>query len=142
MGIRPGVRLFQFFFRIKKEKKEMVMINCGSITFVLRSKRVFSPMSTHESVWYWNAGWFYIKNEDALDHPPGLPVFINGSPVEKESWSYIPDLARCPELDNMALRVSKLTHDGLSRNVDFELVYTTGPTAPVPQESPLRILRQ
>jgi hypothetical protein len=55
LGIRPDVRLFQYFYRTKKETKDKVMVNCGSVTFMLRQKRIFPPMAAHESVRYWNA---------------------------------------------------------------------------------------
>jgi hypothetical protein len=73
------------------------MINCGSVTFVLRAKRVFLSMSMHKSVRYWTVGWFYIKNEDAPDRPSSLPAFVNRPLVKKESSSYILDLAQFPE---------------------------------------------
>ncbi|KAK1608525.1 hypothetical protein QYE76_032198 [Lolium multiflorum] len=36
LGIRPDVRLWQFFFRVKKETKDKAMLYCGSMTFMLR----------------------------------------------------------------------------------------------------------
>ncbi|KAK1614460.1 hypothetical protein QYE76_019977 [Lolium multiflorum] len=61
LGIRPDVKLWQFFFRVKKETKDKAMLNCGSMTFMLRPGRMY-PHDSHESVRYWNAGWFYEKN--------------------------------------------------------------------------------
>ncbi|KAK1668900.1 hypothetical protein QYE76_057059 [Lolium multiflorum] len=58
LGIRPDVKLWQFFFRVKKETKEKAMVNCGSMTFMLRPSRMYPPHDSHESVRYWNAGWF------------------------------------------------------------------------------------
>ncbi|KAK1618975.1 hypothetical protein QYE76_024492 [Lolium multiflorum] len=62
LGIRPDVTLWQFFFRVKKETKDKAMVNCGSMTFMLRPGRMYPPHDLHESVRYWNAGWFYEKN--------------------------------------------------------------------------------
>ncbi|KAK1644549.1 hypothetical protein QYE76_062354 [Lolium multiflorum] len=62
LGIRPDVKLWQFFFRVKKETKDKAMVNCGSMTFMLRPGRMYPPHDSHESVRYWNAGWFYEKN--------------------------------------------------------------------------------
>ncbi|KAK1670040.1 hypothetical protein QYE76_058199 [Lolium multiflorum] len=62
LGIRPDVRLWQFFFRVKKETKDKAMVNCGSMTFMLRPGRMYPPYDSHESVRYWNAGWLYEKN--------------------------------------------------------------------------------
>ncbi|KAK1667243.1 hypothetical protein QYE76_055402 [Lolium multiflorum] len=62
LGIRPDVKLWQFFFRVKKETKDKAMLNCGSMTFMLRPGRMYPPHDSHESVRYWNAGWFYEKN--------------------------------------------------------------------------------
>jgi hypothetical protein len=124
LGVRPDVRLLQFFYCVKKETKQKVMVNCRSMTFVLRSKRVFPPLSSHESVRYWNAGWFYIKNESVPGHHDGLPAFSNNPPGELASWSYIPNLAQHLELDKMARRISKLVHDGLTR-MDLTLSWFT-----------------
>jgi hypothetical protein len=33
--------LLQFFYRVKKETKEKVMVHCGTMTFVLHMKRVY-----------------------------------------------------------------------------------------------------
>jgi hypothetical protein len=38
LGVRPDIQLLQLFYRVKKEKKEKNMVNCGSMTFVLRTK--------------------------------------------------------------------------------------------------------
>ncbi|KAK1643336.1 hypothetical protein QYE76_061141 [Lolium multiflorum] len=56
LGVRSNIRLLQFFYRVKKETNKKAMVNCGSMTFVLRQKRIFLPFSSHESVRYWNAG--------------------------------------------------------------------------------------
>jgi hypothetical protein len=43
LGVRSDVRLFQFFYKVNKEKKAKAMVNCGRMTFVLRNKRLFRP---------------------------------------------------------------------------------------------------
>jgi hypothetical protein len=55
LGILPDIRLWQFFFRVKKETKDKAMVNYGSMTFMLRPGRMYPPHSPHESVRYWNA---------------------------------------------------------------------------------------
>ncbi|KAK1601004.1 hypothetical protein QYE76_018344 [Lolium multiflorum] len=80
LGIRPDVKLWQFFFRVKKETKDKAMVNCGSMTFMLRPSRMYPPHDSHESVRYWNAGWFYEKNASVPDVHEGLPQFINEPP--------------------------------------------------------------
>jgi hypothetical protein len=109
---------------VKKEMVDKNMVNCGSMTFVLCPKRNFPPISSHESVWYWNIGWFYIKNEIVPDRPHGLPAFIGNPHVEKDSQSYIPNLAQHPELEKMSRRISKVVHEGLIR-VDLTLSWFT-----------------
>jgi hypothetical protein len=52
LGVRLDVRLLQFFYRVKKDTKDKMMVNRGSMTFVLRPQRVFPPLSSHESVRY------------------------------------------------------------------------------------------
>lgn len=113
LGIRHDIRLWQFFFRVKKETKDKVMVNCGSMTFMLHPGRMYPPHSSHESVRYWNAGWFYVKNIQVPGVHEGLPKFINKPPEELASWSFVPALAQYPELDKAARRISWLVHDGL-----------------------------
>ncbi|KAK1666242.1 hypothetical protein QYE76_054401 [Lolium multiflorum] len=98
LGIRPDVRLWQFFFRV----------NCGSMTFMLRPGRMYPPHDSHESVRYWNAGWFYEKNIPVPAVHEGLPKFNNKPPEELASWSFIPSLALIPTLEKTARRISWL----------------------------------
>ncbi|KAK1609928.1 hypothetical protein QYE76_033601 [Lolium multiflorum] len=114
LGIRPDVRLWQFFFRVKKETKDKAMVNCGSMTFMLRPGRMYPPHDSHESVRYWNAGWFYEKNASVPNVHEGLPKFVNEPPEELASWSFVPSLAQTPILEKAAWRISWLVHDGLT----------------------------
>ncbi|KAK1603142.1 hypothetical protein QYE76_007877 [Lolium multiflorum] len=114
LGIRPDVKLWQFFFRVKKETKEKAMVNCGSMTFMLRPSRMYPPHDSHESVRYWNAGWFYERNASVPKVHEGLPQFINEPPEELASWSFVPSLAQTPILEKAARRISWLVHDGLT----------------------------
>ncbi|KAK1616007.1 hypothetical protein QYE76_021524 [Lolium multiflorum] len=114
LGIRPDVKLWQFFFRVKKETKEKAMVNCGSMTFMLRPSRMYPPHDSHESVRYWNAGWFYEKNASVPKVHEGLPQFVNEPPEELASWSFVPSLAQTPILEKAARRISWLVHDGLT----------------------------
>ncbi|KAK1610691.1 hypothetical protein QYE76_034364 [Lolium multiflorum] len=114
LGIRPDIKLWQFFFRVKKETKDKAMLNCGSMTFMLRPGRMYPPHDSHESVPYWNAGWFYVKNASVPNVHDGLPPFSNTPPEELASWSFIPTLAQTPILEKAARRISWLVHDGLT----------------------------
>ncbi|KAK1680707.1 hypothetical protein QYE76_041555 [Lolium multiflorum] len=116
LGIRPVVRLWQFFFRVKKETKDKDMVNCGSMTFMLRPGRMYPPHSSHESVRYWNAGWFYVKNIKVPGVHEGLPIFVNKPPEELDSWSFVPTLVHFPILEKTARRIFWLVHDGLNGN--------------------------
>jgi hypothetical protein len=124
LGVRPDIWLLQFFYRVEKETKEKSMINYGSMTFVLRPKRIYPPISSHESIQYWNARWFYIRNEIVPDSHQGLPIFANNPPEELDSWSYIPNFAQHPELEKMAHRISKLVNEGLT-GMDLTLSWFT-----------------
>ncbi|KAK1698554.1 hypothetical protein QYE76_015251 [Lolium multiflorum] len=114
LGIRPDVKLWQFFFRVKKETKDKAMLNCGSMTFMLRPGRMYPPHDSHESVRYWNAGWFYEKNVSVPEIHDGLPKFNNEPPEELASWSFVPSLSLTPILEKAARRISWLVHDGLT----------------------------
>ncbi|KAK1687186.1 hypothetical protein QYE76_048034 [Lolium multiflorum] len=113
LGIRPDVKLWQFFFRVKKETKEKAMVNCGSMTFMLRPSRMYPPHDSHESVRYWNAGWFYERNASVPKVHEGLPQFVNEPPEELASWSFVPRSPR-PHSEKAARRISWLVHDGLT----------------------------
>ncbi|KAK1681835.1 hypothetical protein QYE76_042683 [Lolium multiflorum] len=110
LGIRPDVKLWQFFFRVKKETKDKAMLNCGSMTFMLRPGRMYPPHDSHESVRYWNAGWFYEKNVPVPEIHDGLPKFNNEPPEELASWSFIPSLSLTPILEKAARRISCSLH--------------------------------
>jgi hypothetical protein len=71
--------------------------------------------SSHESVQYWNARWFYVKNVPVPGVHDGLPKFVNAPPEELESWSSVPTLAHFPILEMAARRISLLVHDGPTR---------------------------
>ncbi|KAK1668366.1 hypothetical protein QYE76_056525 [Lolium multiflorum] len=114
LGIRLDVKLWHFFFRVKKETKDKAMLNCGSMTFMLRPGRMYPPHDSHESVRYWNAGWFYEKNVSVPEIHDGLPKFNNEPPEELASWSFIPSLSLTPILEKAARRISWLVHDGLT----------------------------
>jgi hypothetical protein len=101
LGVRPDVRLWQFFYRVKKETKYKIMVNCGSMNFVLRTKRSFPTLASHQSVRYRNVGWFHVKNILAPGIHDGLPAFVNKPPEELASWSFIPAVAQYPQLDKM-----------------------------------------
>jgi hypothetical protein len=109
---------------VKKETKDKFMVNCGSMIFVLCTKRFFMALSSHESVRYWNAGWFYLKNISVPACHDGLPAFINDAPEELASWSFIPSLDQHPELEKMAQRISWLVHDSLT-GMDLTLSWFT-----------------
>ncbi|KAK1696705.1 hypothetical protein QYE76_013402 [Lolium multiflorum] len=127
LGIRPDVKLWQFFFRVKKETKHKAMLNCGSMTFMLRPSRMYPPHDSHESVRYWNAGWFYEKNVSVPEIHDGLPKFNNEPPEELASWSFIPSLSLTPILEKAARRISWLVHDGLTGTQLTQLVHPADP---------------
>ncbi|KAK1684300.1 hypothetical protein QYE76_045148 [Lolium multiflorum] len=107
LGIRPDVKLWQFFFRVKKETKDKAMLNCGSMTFMLRPGRMYPPHDSHESV-------RYEKNVSVPEIHDGLPKLDNEPPEELASWSFIPSLSLTPILEKAARRISWLVHDGLT----------------------------
>ncbi|KAK1619735.1 hypothetical protein QYE76_025252 [Lolium multiflorum] len=84
------------------------------MTFMLRPGRMYPPHDSHESVRYWNAGWFYEKNVPVPEIHDGLPKFNNEPPEELASWSFIPPLSLTPILEKAARRISWLVHDGLT----------------------------
>ncbi|KAK1627106.1 hypothetical protein QYE76_001421 [Lolium multiflorum] len=67
LGIRPDVKLWQFFFRVKKETKDKAMLNCGSMTCSDLAACILLMTRTNPSG-TWNAGWFYEKNVSNSDY--------------------------------------------------------------------------
>ncbi|KAK1610110.1 hypothetical protein QYE76_033783 [Lolium multiflorum] len=67
---------------------------------------MYPPHSSHEFVWYWNAGWFYVKNIKVSGVHDGLPKFVNKPPEELDRWSFVPTLAHFPILEKAARRIS------------------------------------
>jgi hypothetical protein len=60
LRVKPDLALFQFFFSMKKETipQASSLATCGSITFKIRSGRVYPHTDRHESVRYWSGGSF------------------------------------------------------------------------------------
>jgi hypothetical protein len=52
------------------------------MTFVLRPQRIFPALSSHVFVWYWNVGWFCVKNMTVPGIHDSLPAFVN-NPLEE-----------------------------------------------------------
>ncbi|KAK1680483.1 hypothetical protein QYE76_041331 [Lolium multiflorum] len=101
LGIRPDVAIF---FRVKKETKDKAMVNCGSMTFILRPGRMYPPHDSHESV---RSGTPDGSMRRTLhSERPGLPKFVNEPPEELASWSFVPSLAQTPLLEKAARRIS------------------------------------
>jgi hypothetical protein len=100
LWIRHVFHIFQYFYKIKKETNDRVVYNCGSVTFMLQIKRIFSVMSTQEFVRYWNIRWFYHKDMEASDRTvdllihqlcrwtKGKLVWDPRSHSVSQSWSY------------------------------------------------------
>ncbi|KAK1642541.1 hypothetical protein QYE76_060346 [Lolium multiflorum] len=112
LGIRPDVKLWQFFFRVKKEMKDKAMLNCGSMTFMLRPGRMYPPHDSHESVL--ERRMVLREKLSVPEIHDGLPKFNNEPPEELASWSFVPSLAQTPILEKAARRISWLVHDGLT----------------------------
>ncbi|KAK1692730.1 hypothetical protein QYE76_009427 [Lolium multiflorum] len=95
LGIRPDIKLWQFFFRVKKETKDKAMLNCGSMTFMLRPGRMYPPHDSHESVRTGTPDGSMRRTCRPEIHD-GLPKFNNEPPEELASWSFIPPLSLTP----------------------------------------------
>lgn len=109
LGVKPDIRLFQYFFRVKIQKDpEDNTCNCGSITFMLRPRRNYPTMAPNESVRYWNKNWFYHKNLVSEAQPKGLPDFKDGAAVEVPFWKECPSIQDHQDLLQMARRIGKL----------------------------------
>ncbi|KAK1695848.1 hypothetical protein QYE76_012545 [Lolium multiflorum] len=81
LGIRPDVKLWQFFFRVKKETKDKAMVNCGSMTFMLRPGRMYPPHDSHESVRILQLNTLAEENFFA-------PFFVSSLPLSRGGGSY------------------------------------------------------
>ncbi|KAK1694339.1 hypothetical protein QYE76_011036 [Lolium multiflorum] len=131
LGIRPDVCLWQFFYRVKKETKDKVMVNCGSMTFMLRPQTMFPTLASHESVWYWNARWFYVKNVPVPGIHDGLPKFVNNPPEElllKYNKRLICEYSRVE--DQLRVTWDNLPTDSLNKRIRTLVKLTRGQEVP------------
>jgi hypothetical protein len=71
-------------------------------------------MDRHESVRYWSAGFFYVKDVEVPARSKRLPIFKDGSAAETSAWTANPHYSESPEMVRMVRRICKLTESGLS----------------------------
>ncbi|KAK1627228.1 hypothetical protein QYE76_001543 [Lolium multiflorum] len=83
-------QIMAIFLPSEERNKGQSHVELRSMTFMLRPGRMYPPHDSHESVRYWNAGWFYEKNVSVPEIHDGLPKFNNEPPEELASWSFIP----------------------------------------------------
>ncbi|KAK1603242.1 hypothetical protein QYE76_059135 [Lolium multiflorum] len=102
LGIRPDVKLWQFFFRVKKETKDKAMLNCGSMTFMLRPGRMYPPHDSHESVRTGTPDGFTRRMCQFRRSMMVSPSSTTSLRKELASWSFIPPLSLTPILEKAA----------------------------------------
>ncbi|KAK1649938.1 hypothetical protein QYE76_067743 [Lolium multiflorum] len=95
LGIRPDVKLWQFFFRVKKETKDKAMLNCGSMTFMLRPGRMYPPHDSHESVRTGTPDGFTRRMCQSGD-PRRSPQIQQRASGRARKLSFIPSLSLTP----------------------------------------------
>ncbi|KAK1682967.1 hypothetical protein QYE76_043815 [Lolium multiflorum] len=87
--LSPDVKLWQFFFRVKKETKDKAMLNCGSMTFMLRPGRMYPPHDSHESVPSGTPDGF-TRRMCQFRRSMMVSPSSTTSPEELASWSFPP----------------------------------------------------
>ena len=85
LGIPPSIELLEYFFQIKKEsiKSKGPLALCGSISFKFRGKLNYPVVTGHESTKDWQAYFFYVKSDAALE-TSGYPAFAPTAAEENE----------------------------------------------------------
>jgi hypothetical protein len=87
LGVETDIKLFQWFYRIRPEDdSEKNICNCDSVTFILRARRNFPTLASHEYVRYWNREWFYHKNLSSKDQANKLLEFKDEAAKETPFW--------------------------------------------------------
>jgi hypothetical protein len=71
-------------------------------------------MDRHESVRYWSAGFFYVKDVEVPANPKTLPIFKHGPSAETSAWTANPHHSDSLEMVKMVRQICKLTEFGLS----------------------------
>jgi hypothetical protein len=81
LGIPPHFHLWQYFFELKKTRKDDVV---GSVGFMLHwyMKPVYIDLLIPDNTTGWKQGWFYLDNP-----APVLPTRSGYAPVPRPEWS-------------------------------------------------------
>ncbi|KAK1693872.1 hypothetical protein QYE76_010569 [Lolium multiflorum] len=116
LRVTPELSLFQYYFTVKKERirQSSELATCGTITFMIRSGRVYPHTDRNESARYWSAGFFYLKDVSDPANVKKLPPFKNCPATELPTWSHCPHLSESPQLTRAVRRICKLTEEGLT----------------------------
>ncbi|KAM0851417.1 hypothetical protein ACQ4PT_052436 [Festuca glaucescens] len=116
LRIEPDLTLFQYYFSVKKESvpKANTLANCGSATFKIRRDCIYPQTDRHESVRYWSARFFYVKDAEMPENTRRLPPFKDGPTTEVSAWNANPHISDFPEIEKKAKWISKLVSSGLT----------------------------
>ncbi|KAK1609813.1 hypothetical protein QYE76_033486 [Lolium multiflorum] len=85
-----------------------MIATCGSVTFKIRTDRIYPHTDRHEYVRFWSVGFFYVKDTEDPASTKMLPAFKDGPAAETSAWTDNPHISDHPEMENMARRISKL----------------------------------
>ncbi|KAK1647490.1 hypothetical protein QYE76_065295 [Lolium multiflorum] len=116
LRVKPDLALFQFFVSVKKEivPQTSSLANSGSIIFKIRPGRIYPHTDRHESVRYWSAGFFYVKDIQVPASSKTLPAFKDGPASETSTWTASPHISESPAIVKMVRQICKLVESGLS----------------------------
>jgi hypothetical protein len=92
LGIYPYGDLFRLYFNIRHNRDSNGMPrNCGSISFIPRSRKSYPYIKPHDSAMGWQGSFFYQADQVPPEKKYGLWSFVDGPTTEQDSWGIMDD---------------------------------------------------
>jgi hypothetical protein len=92
LGIYPRGDLFRLYFNILHNRDSNGhLCNCGSVSFVPRSRKSYPYIQPHDSAKGWRGSFFYRADQAPPKRKFGLRSFNDGPAEEQDSWGVMDD---------------------------------------------------
>jgi hypothetical protein len=92
LGINTRGELFRLYFNIRHNRDANGdPCNCGSVSFVPRSRKSYPYIILHDSAKGWRGSFFYMADQAPPERKHGLRSFVDGPSEEQDSWGVMDD---------------------------------------------------
>jgi hypothetical protein len=115
LGIYPQGDLFHLYFNIRHNRDSNGdPRNCGSVSFVPRSRKSYPYIKPHDSAKGWWGSFFYQADQAPPIRKYGLWSFVDVPAKEQDSWDIMDDFTMDDECQLCSRWISKLVFSRLT----------------------------